>query len=151
MEKGRRSGVLLHISSLPGAFGVGDFGPEAFAFADYLHGAGFSVWQILPLSPAISIFGYSPYSSPSAFAGNMLFISPRRLRAEGLITEAELSSHMLPAASAADFDAAGRCRRDLLSLDSTATPKPSPASAGRLRIFAGENPFGSVITPSLHC
>ena len=46
----------------------------------------------------------------------MLFISPRRLRAEGLITEAELSSHMLPAASAADFDAAGRCRRDLLSL-----------------------------------
>ena len=116
MEKGRRSGVLLHISSLPGAFGVGDFGPEAFAFADYLHGAGFSVWQILPLSPAISIFGYSPYSSPSAFAGNMLFISPRRLCAEGLITEAELSSHMLPAASAADFDAAERCRRDLLSL-----------------------------------
>ena len=71
----RCAGVLLHVSSLPGNFGVGDFGPSAHKFADYLAEAGFSVWQVLPLTPTSPAFGNSPYSSPSAFAGSPLFVS----------------------------------------------------------------------------
>ena len=72
----RASGILLHITSLPSAFGIGDMGPAAHAFARLLAGAGQTVWQFLPLAPTSTFIGNSPYSSPSAFAGNTLpFIS----------------------------------------------------------------------------
>ncbi|MFA5088986.1 MAG: 4-alpha-glucanotransferase, partial [Candidatus Omnitrophota bacterium] len=70
----RGNGVLLHVSSLPSEFGIGDFGPSAFRFIDFLKKARQSYWQILPLHPTEAIFGDSPYSSVSAFAGNLLFI-----------------------------------------------------------------------------
>lgn len=79
----RRSGVLLHISSLPGEFGIGDLGPEANNFLSFLADIGASVWQILPLTP--TGYGNSPYNSYSAFAGNELFISPERLKEEGFL------------------------------------------------------------------
>jgi len=79
----RRYGVLLHVSSLPSAWGIGDLGPAAHAFAESLASAGASVWQFLPLNPTSTFIGNSPYSSPSAFAGNPLFISPENLVRDG--------------------------------------------------------------------
>ena len=74
----RSSGILLHPTSLPGPFGIGDFGPEAFRFADFLHDAGQKLWQMLPIGP--TGYGDSPYQCFSAFAGNPLLISPERLQ-----------------------------------------------------------------------
>jgi 4-alpha-glucanotransferase len=81
----RRAGALLHLTSLPGPFGAGDLGPAARAFARDLAEGGFTVWQILPLGPTEGAFGFSPYASPSAFAGNPALISPEDLREEGWI------------------------------------------------------------------
>ncbi|HET9478598.1 MAG TPA: 4-alpha-glucanotransferase, partial [Pyrinomonadaceae bacterium] len=79
----RASGILLHPTSLPGSFGVGDLGPEAYKFVDFLESAGQSLWQVLPLGP--TGYGDSPYMCLSAFAGNTALISPERLVAEGLV------------------------------------------------------------------
>ena len=73
----RSSGLLLHISSLPSYGGIGDFGPAAYAFADYLASAKQRLWQVLPLSP--TGYGNSPYAALSAFAGNPLLISLEKL------------------------------------------------------------------------
>ena len=84
----RSAGVLLPISSLPGPFALGVFGKEAREFGKTLRKAGFSYWQILPLSPLDS-FG-SPYAADSAFAGNLLFIDPRGLETLGLAEKKEV-------------------------------------------------------------
>lgn len=86
----RTSGVLLHISSLPSRYGIGDLGPEAHAFARLLASSGQALWQVLPLNPTSTAIGNSPYSSPSAFAGNALFISPELLLEEGFVTQADI-------------------------------------------------------------
>jgi 4-alpha-glucanotransferase len=85
----RASGILLHPTSLPGPFGVGDLGDEAYRFADFLSGSGQSLWQILPLGP--TGYGDSPYACYSAFGGNTLLISPARLVANGLLLEEDLA------------------------------------------------------------
>lgn len=90
MKFHRASGSLLHPTSLPGPFGVGDLGPEAYRFADFLIASEQSLWQILPLGPTDNCG--SPYSSYSAFAGNTLLISPEKLFAEGLLTKVELDA-----------------------------------------------------------
>ncbi len=84
----RRSGVLLHPTSLPGRFGIGDLGPSAYWFVDTLAAAGQSYWQVLPLSPT----GYadSPYQGLSAFAGNPMLISPEKLVEMGLLAPADV-------------------------------------------------------------
>jgi 4-alpha-glucanotransferase len=79
----RSSGILLHPTSLPGRFGVGDLGDEAHAFVDFLAASGQSLWQVLPLGP--TGFGDSPYQCFSAFAGNTLLVSPARLVGDGLL------------------------------------------------------------------
>src|SRR5205809_7829661 len=81
----RASGILLHPTSLPGRFAIGDLGPAAFSFADFLGASGQSLWQVLPLGP--TGYGDSPYACYSAFAGNTLLISPATLLEQGLITE----------------------------------------------------------------
>jgi 4-alpha-glucanotransferase len=83
MKYERRSGVLLHPSSLPGEYGIGDLGPAAYAFVDFLTRAGCSLWQVLPLGP--TGYGDSPYQSFSAFAGNSYLISPQVLLQEDLL------------------------------------------------------------------
>ncbi|MDA0874818.1 MAG: 4-alpha-glucanotransferase, partial [Bacteroidetes bacterium] len=80
----RASGLLLHITSLPSRFGIGDLGPEAYRFADFLAESGQTLWQVLPLVP--TGYGYSPYAAPSTYAGNALLISPERLMEEGWLT-----------------------------------------------------------------
>ena len=72
----RSSGILLHITSLPGKYGGGTLGEEAYRFIDTIARAGFSYWQILPTGPVSSSMCYSPYSSVSCFAGNPLMINP---------------------------------------------------------------------------
>src|SRR5437870_8331313 len=88
MNSSRASGILLHPTSLPGPFGVGDLGPEAYAFANFLVASDQSLWQVLPLGP--TGYGDSPYACYSAFAGNTLLISPEKLVAEGLLVQSEL-------------------------------------------------------------
>ncbi len=86
----RGGGVLMHISSLPGPFGIGVFGEEAVEFAKKLSAQGMKYWQVLPFSyPGM---GNSPYQSFSAFAGNWLFIDPRRLAQRGLLTPSEVQT-----------------------------------------------------------
>lgn len=87
-NKPRLSGILLHPTSLPSPYGVGDLGEEAFAFVDFLHQAGQHLWQVLPLTQ--TGFGDSPYQSYSAFAGQPLLISPKHLLTLGLLEEWEL-------------------------------------------------------------
>ena len=84
----RCSGILMHLTSLPGPYGVGTMGKQAFSFIDFLCSAGQSCWQILPLNP--TGFGDSPYQSCSAFAGNHYLIDLELLCEEGLLDRAEL-------------------------------------------------------------
>ncbi len=86
----RCSGILMHISSLPGPYGVGTMGKNAFRFVDFLEDAGQSVWQILPLTP--TGYGDSPYQSCSTFAGNHYLIDLEALVKEKLLKKEELSS-----------------------------------------------------------
>ena len=86
----RESGILMPVSSLPGPYGIGCFGAEALKFVDFLAAAGQKIWQILPLSP--TGYGDSPYQSCSAFAGNPYFIDLDALKAEGLLTAAQLKA-----------------------------------------------------------
>jgi 4-alpha-glucanotransferase len=79
----RASGVLLHVSSLPSRYGIGDVGPSAFAWVDQLAAAGQAWWQVLPLGPAGA--GHSPYQALSSFAADPIFISPAQLKQDGLI------------------------------------------------------------------
>src|SRR5689334_24555302 len=82
-ENYRGSGVLLHVTSLPSAYGVGDVGPAAVEWVDRLHEAGQSWWQALPLGP--TGYGDSPYQALSSFASNGLLISPELLLRDGLL------------------------------------------------------------------
>ena len=86
----RESGILMPVSSLPGPYGIGCFGKAALEFVDFLAEAGQTIWQILPLSP--TGYGDSPYQSCSAFAGNPYFIDLDALKAEGLLTAAQLKA-----------------------------------------------------------
>lgn len=86
----RSAGILLHITSLPSAFGIGDLGPEAEKFADFLAQSGQRYWQILPVNPTGEEPGYSPYSAVSGMAGNTLLISPEKMAHDGLVTLQEL-------------------------------------------------------------
>jgi len=88
----RSSGILHHITSLPSIYGIGDFGSEAYKFADFLAETHQSFWQILPLNLTCTAYGNSPYSSFSAFAGSHLLISPERMIKEGFLSETDLPS-----------------------------------------------------------
>lgn len=88
----RGSGILLHITSLPSQYGIGDLGPEAYTFVDMLAEAKQQYWQVLPLTPIDPIYGYSPYSSSSAFAGNVFLVSPDMLIKEKLLHESDIGS-----------------------------------------------------------
>src|SRR5712672_1012798 len=97
----RSAGVLLHPTSLPSLGGIGDLGPQAYAFADFLAASGLGLWQVLPLSPPG--LGNSPYSAISAFAGNPLLISLERLAERGWLEKERLKK--LPAPNArVNFD-----------------------------------------------
>jgi 4-alpha-glucanotransferase len=103
--KRRASGILLHITSLPSPYGIGDLGPEAYRFADFLAEARQGFWQILPLNPTRINFGNSPYDSPSAFAGNPLLISPLLLVENGLLSKSDIEDLQLLSRFRVDYPA----------------------------------------------
>jgi 4-alpha-glucanotransferase len=90
MFKKRASGILLHISSIPTDYGIGDVGPSAHKFVDFLKRAGQNYWQILPLNYTMAKTNFSPYNCFSAFAGNPLLISPDLMYRDGLLRRDEL-------------------------------------------------------------
>jgi 4-alpha-glucanotransferase len=107
----RSSGVLLHPTSLPGRFGIGDLGPSAFEFIDLLASAGQRVWQVLPLGP--TGYGDSPYQCFSAFAGNTLLVSLERLIEDGLLTESDAAAGHTFQSGDVDFPAVIAHRRTI--------------------------------------
>ena len=100
----RKTGVLAHISSLPGEYGIGDLGDGAHEFVRILASAGVRAWQMLPLAPTEPGTANSPYSSTSAFAGNRLFISPERLASAGLLAPSDLAGFKMRHTSYVDYD-----------------------------------------------
>lgn len=112
-ENVRNAGVLLHITSLPSEFGIGDMGPEAYAFADWLNRCHQKIWQMLPLNPVDAAQGYSPYSSISSAAGNTLLISPELLANENLLDKNELDQLRREKNSKADFDEAMKIKNKI--------------------------------------
>ncbi|MDR1132900.1 MAG: 4-alpha-glucanotransferase [Synergistaceae bacterium] len=112
----RAAGVLLHISSLPGPYGSGDFGYSAERFAELLADFGVGAWQMLPLVPVDGAFSYSPYSSQSAFAGSPMFVCPEKLAALGLVAASELEKIKPLPPGRADFDAAIGIKSGILKI-----------------------------------
>ena len=107
----RLSGILVHPTSLPGKFGIGDLGPEAYRFVDFLQESGQHLWQTLPLGPT---GGHnSPYQCFSSFAGQPLLISPELLKDEGLLTDADLSNVPHFSDEEVDFAAVGEYKEEL--------------------------------------
>ncbi len=97
----RSAGIILHPTSLPGPDGIGDLGPEAYRWVNFLAESGCSIWQILPLGP--TGYGDSPYQCFSAFAGNPYLVSPTLLLDEGLLTRADLADRPTLPAEGVDF------------------------------------------------
>jgi malto-oligosyltrehalose synthase/4-alpha-glucanotransferase len=111
----RGAGLLMHISSLPSTFGLGDIGPEAYKFVDFLFNSGQRYWQLLPVNPVDEGAGYSPYSSSSGMAGNILLISPELLIKYGWLSADEIEVIRLPSNNRADFAKATKLRADLFN------------------------------------
>jgi 4-alpha-glucanotransferase len=112
MKVTRSSGILLHPTSLPGPFGIGDLGPQAFRFAESLSAAGQRIWQILPLGPPGN--GNSPYQSLSSYGGNPLLISPELLVEHGYLSQSDISSPPHFPDSCIHFDEAEHYKAGLL-------------------------------------
>nr|WP_326185172.1 4-alpha-glucanotransferase [uncultured Oscillibacter sp.] len=132
----RSAGILLPIFSLPSPYGIGSLGAGARAFADFLHDAGQSWWQILPVGPTGA--GNSPYTSASTFAGNPLFLDLEALAEDGLLDRADLAAARLPAADKIDYDAVYAVREPLLR---KAFSRLSGEKAQAVRTFADNTPW----------
>lgn len=114
MTQTRVSGILLHPTSLPGKFGSGDLGDEAYRFADFLYSTGQHRWQMLPLGPTATIFDNSPYQSPSVFAGNPLLISLERLVHDGYLAAADVEAAPSFPEHTVDYDTVTQTKLPLL-------------------------------------
>jgi 4-alpha-glucanotransferase len=125
----RATGILLHPTSLPARGGVGDFGPTAYEFVDFLAAAKQSLWQVLPLGPLG--FGNSPYSSTSAFAGNPLLISLERLAERGWI-DRSLLANLPSAVEPVDYPTVFRQKMPLLA-EAASTFARNMSGNGRAR------------------
>jgi 4-alpha-glucanotransferase len=127
----RSSGILLHATSLPGRFGIGDLGPEAHAFVDFLAETGQMWWQVLPLGPTGGM--NSPYQSPSSFAGNPLLISPESMQKHGWITTRDLASRPDFPQEHVDFAAVAHFKGALLRRAFEGFPSTDPQFQAFLR------------------
>ncbi len=108
----RQAGIILHPTSLPSEYGIGDLGDSAYDFIDWLNKAGQSVWQVLPLNPVG--YGASPYQSPSSFAGNTMMISPKQLVNAGLLSAKDIELDYLADKNHIDFAKAGAYKEKIL-------------------------------------
>src|SRR6201982_2196161 len=112
MQFARSSGTLLHPTSLPGPHGIGDLGPGAHHFVDFLHASGQKLWQVLPLNP--TGYGDSPFQCFSAHAGNPLLISLERLIEVGILEPGEVRDESDSTAERVDFGSVIRSKLPLL-------------------------------------
>lgn len=112
-EHKRGAGILLHITSLPSPFGIGDMGQEAKLFAGFLYRSKQHYWQLLPINPTEGGQGHSPYSAISSKAGNPLLISPELLAKEKLLDPVEIKQYHLPKDSKADYAKAEEVKHEL--------------------------------------
>jgi len=115
MAEQRASGILLHVTSLPSKYGVGDLGPQAYEFADFLATAKQRHWQVLPLGPTSAKNGHSPYDCLSAFAGNTHLISPELLLEQGLLTKKDVQDRPFLEGSRVDYHMAIAHKTKLLN------------------------------------
>ncbi len=115
-ELKRAAGVLMHITSLPSAFGIGDLGPEAREFVNFLHRCKQKYWQLLPLNPIEAGQAHSPYSSISSKAGNTLLISPELLAFENLVQADELEQFRLPTSDKVNYAGAQKNREIIFDI-----------------------------------
>src|SRR5580698_5810279 len=129
----RGSGLLLHVTSLPSLYGVGDLGSSAFSWIDRLHDAGLAWWQALPLGP--TGYGNSPYQALSSFAGNALLISPGSLISDGLLHAADSQSDF--PADAVDYNSVIPFKQRLLE-KAWANFEAEKVAAKDLRLAYGE-------------
>lgn len=114
MLRSRSSGILVHISSLPSENGIGDLGPDAYRWIDFLAEGRQRFWMVLPVNPISSAGFNSPYQAVSAFAGNPLFISPVLLLEEGLLAKEDLAASPRFAAGKVDYPEVYRDKKRLL-------------------------------------
>ncbi|MDQ6785368.1 MAG: 4-alpha-glucanotransferase [Acidobacteriota bacterium] len=131
----RASGVLLHLTSLPSKYGIGDLGAEAYKFADFLANAKQTYWQILPLTP--TGYGDSPYQSFSAFAGNTNLIAPEKLVEDGFLTAEEINPKPDFPVGRVDFGKLYDWKNRILSLayESFRSPKTSADLRAEFDLF----------------
>lgn len=138
----RASGLLLHITSLPSAHGIGDLGPEAYRFADFMSAAKQSYWQILPLTPIEEGLGNSPYSSASAFAGNTLLISLEELLKEGFLSPEDIPEPPRFSSKKVDFNAVRAFKEPILQKAFTRFFRTAPATElAAYELFCEENSY----------
>ena len=137
MKKSRKSGILMPVASLPGQYGIGTFGKEAYEFVDMLALSGQSCWQILPLGP--TSYGDSPYQSFSTFAGNPYFVDPVILIEKGLLTKKEADSYDFGAKSPGiDYEKLYNNRFKMLK---KAFKRFDGSKAGEYKTFVKNNAF----------
>lgn len=132
----RSAGILLPIFSLPSPYGIGTLGKEARAFADFLHAAGQSWWQILPVGPTGA--GDSPYTSVSTFAGNPLFLDLEELAESGVLLPQELTQARLPQEDRVDYAALAS---DPGNLAAPGVSRLDGAQVQAVRDFTQRNPW----------
>jgi len=111
--RSRGAGVLMHLTSLPSRFGIGDMGSEAYHFANWLQECDQHYWQVLPLNPTEDGQSHSPYSATSSKGGNTLLISPEVLADEGWLSMERINTAQLPVESSVDYAAASAVREGL--------------------------------------
>jgi 4-alpha-glucanotransferase len=138
----RASGILLHPTSLPGRFGIGDLGSEAYRFADFLVDAGQRLWQVLPLGPTGTVYDNSPYQCFSVFAGNPLLISLEKLAEDKFLEASALENAPCFTEHCLDYEAVTKYKLPLLQksfqiFDSNA----SSAERGDFQDFCCQNSF----------
>jgi 4-alpha-glucanotransferase len=141
MKFKRASGILLHPTSLPGRYGVGDLGGEAYRFVDWLAAAGQVYWQVLPLTP--TGYGDSPYSSFSAFAGNTNLVSPEKLVEDGLLARADIEPPPDLPAERVDYGRVVEYKRGLLEKAFRNFKARMKADEGVRRDYDGFQQFAS--------
>lgn len=134
----RASGILMHITSLPNEYGIGDLGPAAYGFANFLSAAGQQIWQVLPLNPVDPQSG-SPYSCTSAFAGNPLLISPYFLVRSGLLSVDETRPRQPFSDNRVDYTAVAEHKHNLLLLAFDRLEQQGKMLAGFDRFCARQN------------
>ena len=132
----RQSGILMHITSLPGPDGIGSLGQEAYDFADFLHAAGMGIWQVLPMGP--TGYGESPYQATSVYAGNPLLISLDQMEKDGLISLAGEERFTPDNAEQVDY---GPVRERKMALLRKAFAQSEKKMGDRMVRFQQENPW----------